>query len=277
MINWEGTRLLLDVGPGTITEIWRRGLPLRGLTALLITHGHLDHSWGLAPLLWFLHQRDWQRPITLIFPKEIEAFLEQLVSLARSPKFISLHPVTSEDSPIQMDRTMIQPFPVNHPVPSVGFLITESAKQRLDTQRLTDNKIPRSLWAELGQGHTIEHQGKSLKPQEYHLAPRQRKIIYTGDTGPSPELIQIAKNADLLIIDATWVYPQWDLPGDAPHLTLREVLEIAHKAQVQRVLLTHLTTRLTLDEYRQEVKKIQEDLQSKISIHFPDEETLEIP
>lgn len=276
MINWEGTRILLDTGPGTITEIWRRGLHLKRLSGILLSHRHLDHAWGLAPLLWFMKNRDWKRSVKLIFPENMEPIVRQLILIAGEPSFVSLFPLSQKSSTQQIEKLIIHSFMVNHPVPSIGFILTETAKPRLNTTQLESNGIPKSSWGKLAQNQSITHQGRQIQPQQYMLKPRPRKIVYTGDTGPTPNLVQNAKDADLLIVDATWVYPQWDPPEEAPHLTLHQVIELAHEARVQRVLLTHLTTRLSLKKYHQTILELQKDRQSEIPIHLPDQEQIEI-
>ncbi|GIH03208.1 MBL fold metallo-hydrolase [Rhizocola hellebori] len=65
-------------------------------------------------------------------------------------------------------------------------------------------------------------------------------LAYTGDTGPSPDIVALARNADLLLAEAT--FPEHVLPADnAPYLsTARQAGESAARAGVARLMLTHL-------------------------------------
>jgi ribonuclease BN (tRNA processing enzyme) len=64
-------------------------------------------------------------------------------------------------------------------------------------------------------------------------------VAYTGDTGPSPDLVPLARDADLFIAEAT--YPDEVPRADAPYLSsARQAGENAARAGVGRLLLTHL-------------------------------------
>lgn len=66
-----------------------------------------------------------------------------------------------------------------------------------------------------------------------------RTIVYSGDTGGSPELVDLARGADLLLCEATWA---GELAEHSPdlHLTGREAGRIATQAGVGLLVLTHL-------------------------------------
>jgi ribonuclease BN (tRNA processing enzyme) len=67
-----------------------------------------------------------------------------------------------------------------------------------------------------------------------------RVLAYTGDTGPSPDLAVMAREADVLLAEAT--FPDHELPaGDAPYQsTARQAGEHAARAGAARLVLTHL-------------------------------------
>ena len=276
LVNWEGTRLLLDVGPGTMTEMWRRRLKLRRLSAILISHAHLDHTWGLAPLIWFLKNRGWSRQITIIYPPKADPTVKGLVVASGAAELANLTPLSPEDPPLTLGRLTIQALEASHPIPTNGYLITETPRRLLDTNRLNAEGIPRTLWPALAQGRTAQHQGRTLQPQTY-TRTRQRKILYTGDTGPNPSLHTHARNADLLIADATWLHPQWETPDQAPHLTLRQALQLAQQTQAQRLLLTHLTSRIPIQDFQREAAQIQRELNITTLIYLPTAIRIEIP
>ena len=67
-----------------------------------------------------------------------------------------------------------------------------------------------------------------------------RVLAYTGDTGPSPDIAVMAREADVLLAEAT--FPDRVLPArDAPYLsTARQAGEHAARADAKRLVLTHL-------------------------------------
>ena len=70
----------------------------------------------------------------------------------------------------------------------------------------------------------LEHQG--------------RVLVYSGDTGPSHALVDLARDADTLLCEASFVEGEYNLPG--LHLTGRQAAEHAKAAGVRRMLLTHV-------------------------------------
>ncbi|GAA4625409.1 MBL fold metallo-hydrolase [Actinoallomurus vinaceus] len=71
------------------------------------------------------------------------------------------------------------------------------------------------------------------------VAAGGRILAYTGDTGPSPDVVELARDADLLIADAT--YPEIVPPEDAAFLTsARQAARQAAGAGAARLMLTHL-------------------------------------
>jgi len=277
LLNWEGTRLLLDAGPGTMTEIWRRRLRLRGLAAILLSHEHLDHVYGLADLLWFMDNRGWGTPIRIIYPPAAADTIQGLVKIAGSPSFVRLTPLSPGAQNLEINHLTIQAFAANHPIPANGYAIVEPAQRGLDTAHLMAEGIPQSLWPDLAQGRPVQFQNRSVKPQIYFVQRRRRRIVYTGDSGPAATLVEVARDADLLIADATWIQPHWPNADDAPHLTLRQVLEIAQAAHVRRLLLTHLTSRVPYSDYQKEISLLQEEMQLTMPVLLPLEARIEIP
>lgn len=64
-------------------------------------------------------------------------------------------------------------------------------------------------------------------------------MVYSSDTGPQPRLAKLARGCDLLIAEATWT--EADFRPDSPiHLTPRRAADVAARAGVQRLLLTHI-------------------------------------
>ena len=75
-----------------------------------------------------------------------------------------------------------------------------------------------------------------------------KTVVYTGDTGPSEELVALARDVDLLVAEASWLEPRQDL--GPIHLTARQAGEHAARAGVASLLLTHLWPGLDRDRAR---------------------------
>ncbi len=63
-------------------------------------------------------------------------------------------------------------------------------------------------------------------------------LVYSGDTAPTPALVELSKGADLLLCEASFVEGDANPPGH--HLTGREAGEHAAAAKVRQLMLTHI-------------------------------------
>ena len=68
------------------------------------------------------------------------------------------------------------------------------------------------------------------------------RITYGADCSPNEQLVEFARDTDLLIVEAT--LPRPSAPACAGHLTPQEAGEHASRANVKRVLLTHVSDEL---------------------------------
>jgi ribonuclease BN (tRNA processing enzyme) len=75
------------------------------------------------------------------------------------------------------------------------------------------------------------------------------RIAYGADSGPAPGLVEFARGADLLLMEATIQRPESD--GERGHLTPGEAGEHGREAGVKRLVLTHISDELDLEEARE--------------------------
>ena len=78
-------------------------------------------------------------------------------------------------------------------------------------------------------------------PMECHavrLSAHGSSLVYTGDTGPSDRLAQLAQGADVLLAEAA--HPEGEEQPPGLHLTGRQAGELAAAARVDRLLVTHV-------------------------------------
>lgn len=66
-----------------------------------------------------------------------------------------------------------------------------------------------------------------------------KKFVFSGDTGPCPEIEQISRHADLFLCEASWLVKDEGSP-EIGHLTTKQAADIAKKSQVKKLCLTHL-------------------------------------
>jgi len=83
-----------------------------------------------------------------------------------------------------------------------------------------------------------------VSPDQVVGPPRPgRRVVYTGDTRPLASTVEIARDAHVLIHDATFSVEETARAHDTHHSTARGAAEIGRRAQVRNLLLTHISAR----------------------------------
>jgi ribonuclease BN (tRNA processing enzyme) len=91
---------------------------------------------------------------------------------------------------------------------------------------------------------TFEMAHIGVRALGYRIEAGDATLAYTGDTGPCEEMIRLAKDADVLLSEATWQDSNDLLPF---HLSARQAAEHAEAAGARTLLLTHIWPTLDPD------------------------------
>src|SRR6266540_2359674 len=99
--------------------------------------------------------------------------------------------------------------------------------------------------------------GRAVSPEEVVGPPRPgRKLVITGDTAPSEEVVEAAWEADVLVTEATFSEEERDRAEETKHQTATQAAEIARRANVAMLALTHLSNRYFGPEIAREAREI---------------------
>jgi len=118
------------------------------------------------------------------------------------------------------------------------------------------------LWGRLQAGEKVEWNGKEILPEQVVDRSPGLKIVYSGDTRPCESVIKEANNADILIHDGTFDIGQEELASKYHHSTINDAVEVAQKAQVKQLVITHLSSRIR--DRRKAEKKVKEKYEKVI-------------
>ncbi len=205
-LDLDGHGILLDPGPGALVRLVRQpGAPsdVDGITTVVLSHLHLDHTADLAPLLFALHSvlaRE-VAPLNLIGPPGTAAFLDRLRDIYGAWMEPRRRRVTVREL-------------------AGGETIALSTDVRATA---------------FAAAHHESHFGAPCLGWTFTDRDGHR-LVYTGDTGPCPALTEAARGCDLLLAECST--PD-DLAVDG-HLCPGRVVELVRNTHPTRVVLTHL-------------------------------------
>ncbi|MBW8771775.1 MAG: ribonuclease Z [Gemmatimonadetes bacterium] len=260
----EGETLLFDCGEGNQRQMMRYGVAF-SFTEVFFSHFHADHFLGITGLIRTLGLLDRTAPMTLYGPRGAEKILGQAVTLGfEKPKFkVEIVELKAGDV-LKRDEYDLQVVAADHRPDCVGYALVEHIRLgRFDPDRARELGVPEGpLWGKIHKGETITlDDGRKVAPAELVGRSRPgRRLVYSGDTRPSPAMIEAAKGADLLVHEATFGDDEAARARETGHSTARQAAEVARAAGARRLALTHLSAR-----YSREAPELLEEAKSVFS------------
>jgi ribonuclease Z len=149
-------------------------------------------------------------------------------------------------------------------MPSWGYSFTErQVERKLDTAKLEAGGVARGLaWGELQHGREVTlDDGRVLQPRDWLLPGRKpRKLIVGGDNDRPDLLIEEARDAEVLIHEATYTEEVLKKVGPGPqHSSARMTALAAAQAGVPNLVLTHFSPRYQEGEGSPSIKDIENE------------------
>ncbi|MFK8031892.1 MAG: MBL fold metallo-hydrolase [Gammaproteobacteria bacterium] len=253
----EGGVYLVDAGDGAGGQLAKAGYSLQSVDAVFISHLHFDHTGGLPAILGLRHQTNSPKTLTIYGPPGIKESVEGIFAFMAPEMRVGFAvPGARRSHSRPQDKTVVIELIPGDPVNVNNMQVTAVEN--------THFTFPR--------GSDAARLNKSFA---YRFDLPDRSIVYTGDTGPSSSVVQLAKGADLLVsemMDIPYTIknikrnnakrakqsPPAVLEGVFKHLrthhvTPQQVGEMAAKAGVKSVVVTHFAgkdDRQSLDDYR---------------------------
>jgi ribonuclease Z len=244
-------RFLLDCGEGTQRQIMQSGLGFKRLNRILITHGHLDHILGLAGLLSTYMRWETIDGLDIYGGRwALERIHDLLFGVvlrgAKSPIDLRFHTV-QEGIIFEKGDFRLHAFPVFHRgADCFGYLFEEKARRPFLPEKAEALGIPVGPWRrELASGKSVMlPDGRQITPDQVLGSERAgTRFIHVGDVGRTDNLLQVCQDADALVIEATYLDEETDMARDFAHLTARQAAELAVRAGVKHLILTHISRR----------------------------------
>lgn len=195
-----GGTLLLDISAPAVHRMPQEGCDWAGLDAVWVSHFHLDHVGGLAPLLFGTkyapQTRKREKPLRVYGPRGLERLIRGFDEANDYGLFE-------------------QPFPLEFREVAPGEEFAIVAGLRAVT-------------------YSTPHTGESLAVRLTDAAGAS--LVYTSDTGYADSLAEFARGAGLFLMECSFFRAK---PVET-HLELADAMRLARLAAPGRVLLAHL-------------------------------------
>lgn len=248
LLEERGAIWLFDVGEATQHQILHTTIKPRRIEKIFITHLHGDHIYGLPGLLSSRSFQGGDSEVTVYGPKGIEEYLN--VSLSVSQTFLK-YPLKiveiDEGILFEDDQFVVEARLLEHGIPSYGYRITEKDKKGIlfADKLIAAGVQPGPIFKKIKNGETIIlDDGRVIDPREFIGSPQKGRVVaILGDTRYCENAIYLARNADLLIHEATFSKEEEKLAFDYFHSTTHQAAKIAKQADSKCLCLTHISSR----------------------------------
>ncbi len=283
-LRYKNHIILFDCGEDLQRRFIQAGLKFNKPLKILISHFHGDHIIGLPGLLFRFSLTDRTAPLTIFGPPNLFLYLylhKKILGLkANYPILIveidhhnsNLTEYEGLDSENPIKKTQLKDNIIhetkryylnyalaNHSVLTYAFSFVEKPRYgKFNPEKAREIGIPESrLWKKLQAGENIEFNGININPvKEGIVGPKRpgRKITYSSDTAPCESLIELGKNSDILIHEATFSERLAETAKEKQHSTSVDAANDALKMNAKQLVLTHISSR-----YQEDALKLLEE------------------
>jgi ribonuclease Z len=234
--------VMLDCGEGSQRQMMLSPWSFMRIKAILITHLHGDHVFGLPGLLQTMGLSGRTDPLILRGPAGFTHAVETMMDLFQGVRSYDLDIADVGDGEtFAVGELGAECFATVHGVPSVGYALRAADRPgRFDPDAAAALGLEPVDFRRLQQGERV----RGIDPAEVIGEPRPgMKVVYTGDTRPCGSLEEAARGADLLIHEATYSDAEAGLAEKYGHATAGQAAAAAAAAGCGHLALIHVSSR----------------------------------
>lgn len=242
---------MVDCGEGTQMRLARQALHLNRLGHIFISHAHGDHCFGLPGLISTMGLLGRTAQLHIHAPQDLEPFIDATLStFCQQLTFpVIFHAVeTTVHQLVYEDRSLqVYSLPLNHRVPTCGYLFRERMGLRHINRAMTDSyDIPLYALNSLKAGADWTLPDGTVIPNERLTTPPSptRAWAYVSDTRVKDDLVSLLQGVDLLFHEATFSDADLFRAKQTYHSTASEAGRIARMAHVGRLCIGHFSARI---------------------------------
>ena len=258
LCSFKDENILIDCGEGTQRQFKFADIPATKITRILITHKHGDHIFGLPGLFQTLKNYNYQNVLNIYTPEKTRHTMLAIDEMTGNiPLKKEVHEVSGKF--LEKKDFYITAAPMSHIIPANAYSIVLKDRIRLNKAKLKKFKLPNSpLIGDLQKGKDITFNGKKIKASQVAYIEKGKKATFILDTETNENAVKLAMNSDILVMESTFLDKDKEKAAEYKHMTAKQAAQIAKKAKVKKLVLTHISQRYEnrLKEVEKEARKV---------------------
>jgi ribonuclease Z len=250
LLRFDEHGVLFDPGEGTQRQCAFAGVSAGEITRICLTHFHGDHALGLPGILQRLSLDAVPHEVGCYFPAaDIEYFHRLRYATPYWERArLAEHPIPDTGASFDLGAVTLTARALDHRIACVGYRVVEPDGRRMIPARLAAAGIAGS---DIGR---LRRDGRLATPAgivtlERMSVPRPGQVVaFVMDTGVCAGAAALAADADLLVIESTFLESEAELASSYAHLTARQAGRLAADAGVRELVLTHFSQRYRYEQ-----------------------------
>lgn len=239
--------LMFDAGEGAQVAFQKAKLGWNKKMKIFVTHLHGDHCVGILGLLQTMSLQNRTESLDIFGPPGIDEFLAANLKILNFGLTFPVRIIRIKEGPVFDDSTYtIHVCEAEHSIPAYSYLFAEKDRPgKFYPEKAKQLGVPEGeLWHKLQSGKEVKIGEKTVKPPDVMGEKRAgRKIGISGDTRPTKKLEEFFKGCDYITFDSTYSDTLRDKAKENYHSTSVEAAELAKRARVSNLILTHFSAR----------------------------------
>jgi ribonuclease Z len=257
--------LMFDAGEGSQIAFQKSKLGWNKRIKIFVTHLHGDHCVGILGLLQTMSLQNRTESVDIYGPAGIDEFIAANLKILNFGLTFPVRIIRIKEGLVFENSTYsIDVCEAEHSISAYSYRFTEKDKPgKFYPEKAKELGIPEGkLWHDLQNDIEVKIEGKIFRPLDVMGEKRKgRKIGISGDTRPTQKLEEFFRDCDYIIFDSTYSDALKDKAKENYHSTAKEAAELAKKAKVSNLILTHFSARYdNVEELVNEAKIIHESV-----------------
>ncbi|MFD7160142.1 ribonuclease Z [Kribbella sp. NPDC059898] len=244
-LRWDDEGFLFDPGEGTQRQMIFAGVSAGAITRLCVTHFHGDHCLGVPGVVQRLSLDGVPHPVHAHYPASGQTYFDRLRYAASFFEGAELLEEPVEEDGLLSVGSFGQLWArrLEHPIESFGYQLIEPDGRRMLPARLAEYGVTGPDVGRLQRTGTIEVGGRTVRIEDVSEVRRGQRFAFVMDTRLCENVLRLAADADLLVIESTYLSAEAELARRFGHLTARQAARVAAECGVRKLVLTHFSQR----------------------------------
>lgn len=253
VVEHRGSLYMIDCGEGAQLAFMRQRLSFSKLRHIFITHMHGDHVLGLPGLVSTLALSGNGGELTVHTFQDGAKQLKQMIDyFCRDTPFnLNFNIIKSEEAVILETKSLtVRTIPLDHRVPTVGYVFEEKPKQRHINPEMTSfHHVPIAWMKRIKEGEDFIKPDGSVIPNSWLTTDADPSLSYAhiSDTAYMPEIAHKIGPVDLLFHETTYLDNLESDAWERGHSTARQAAMIARDSGAKRLMTGHYSSRYNDD------------------------------